>query len=127
MAKFVDVVCGLIILSNRILLTQRPSNKPLPYLWECPGGKVEVGEAYHAALIRELKEELNIDVVEIGQAPLVSYEFDKITTVHLYRVGMYLGIPAPQELQGIGWFKPEDLFSLPLMPSLIHAREKGVI
>ena len=53
---------ALIDADGRVLLPQRPAGKPLAGLWEFPGGKVEPGETPEAALIRELDEELGIDV-----------------------------------------------------------------
>ena len=52
---------ALIDVDGRVLLAQRPPGKSLAGLWEFPGGKVEPGETPEAALIRELKEELDID------------------------------------------------------------------
>ncbi|WP_339717000.1 (deoxy)nucleoside triphosphate pyrophosphohydrolase, partial [uncultured Sneathiella sp.] len=54
---------------NRVLIAQRPEGKSMAGLWEFPGGKVETGETPEAALIRELKEELAIDVTEACLAP----------------------------------------------------------
>lgn len=51
---------ALIDASGRVLITQRPAHKALGGLWEFPGGKVELGEAPEHALVRELKEELDL-------------------------------------------------------------------
>lgn len=53
---------ALIDSSGRVLITQRPQHKQLGGLWEFPGGKVELGEAPEAALVRELREELDLTV-----------------------------------------------------------------
>ena len=64
------VACALVDSDNRILIAQRPEGKQLAGLWEFPGGKIEPGERPEQALIRELKEELGIDVREPCLAPL---------------------------------------------------------
>ena len=61
---------ALIDPDGRVLLAQRPEGKSLAGLWEFPGGKVEPGETPEAALIRELKEELDIDTWTSCLAPL---------------------------------------------------------
>src|SRR5437868_11376761 len=60
---------ALIDADGRVLLARRPSNKPMAGLWEFPGGKVHDGETPEAALIRELREELAIDVTASCLAP----------------------------------------------------------
>lgn len=63
-----DVVCGVILdLSGRMLACRRPRGKVLAGLWEFPGGKVDPGETPEEALVRELREELAIQV-EVGEA-----------------------------------------------------------
>ena len=62
---------ALIDPDGRVLIAQRPEGKQLAGLWEFPGGKVEPGERPEQALIRELKEELGIDVTEACLAPFV--------------------------------------------------------
>jgi 8-oxo-dGTP diphosphatase len=57
------VTCAIILNSqNQILVTQRSSTMHLPLKWEFPGGKIEANETPEACLIREIKEELNIDI-----------------------------------------------------------------
>ena len=65
------VAVALIDTDGRVLIAQRPQGKQLAGLWEFPGGKVEPGERPERALIRELKEELGIDVTEACLAPFV--------------------------------------------------------
>jgi 8-oxo-dGTP diphosphatase len=64
LGKQIDVVAGLIFCSERLLVCQRRRDSIFPLKWEFPGGKIEEGEAAIAALRRELKEELDIEIRE---------------------------------------------------------------
>ncbi len=61
---------ALVDAEDRVLVQLRPEGKPLAGLWEFPGGKVEEGEYADAALVRELQEELSIDVEKSDLVPL---------------------------------------------------------
>ena len=56
------VAAALYDRSGRVLIAQRPAGKPLAGRWEFPGGKVAAGESEEAALARELREELGIEM-----------------------------------------------------------------
>lgn len=58
-----QVVCAIIIYNNKILITQRSETMKLPLKWEFPGGKIEEGENETQALTREIREELNIEIL----------------------------------------------------------------
>ncbi|MBK8855235.1 MAG: (deoxy)nucleoside triphosphate pyrophosphohydrolase [Saprospiraceae bacterium] len=58
----IEVVCGVIVDTDKVLCVQRSESMTLPLKWEFPGGKIEQGETLEECLIRELKEELNIEV-----------------------------------------------------------------
>ena len=71
MTKLVLVAaCALIDRDGRILLAQRPEGKSMAGFWEFPGGKLEEGETPEEAIIRELKEELDIDTETACLAPV---------------------------------------------------------
>jgi 8-oxo-dGTP diphosphatase len=60
----INVVCGVILYKNKILISKRSKKKEeYAYRWELPGGKVNKNENLKNALIREIKEELNIDII----------------------------------------------------------------
>ena len=63
----IKVSCAIILNSiGKILVTQRSATMPLPLKWEFPGGKIETGETAEECLIREIKEELNIEIEITG-------------------------------------------------------------
>ena len=76
------VACALVDADKRVLLAQRPEGKALAGLWEFPGGKVEPGERPEQTLIRELHEEIGIDVSEPCLAPL-TFASHAYETFHL--------------------------------------------
>ena len=114
------VAVALIDVDGRVLIAKRPEGKKLAGLWEFPGGKVEPGERPEQALIRELKEELDIDVKESCLAPFVfashTYE-DFHLLMPLYLVRRWEGVVAAKEHSGIAWVKPMKLADYPMPPA----------
>ena len=114
------VACALVDTDGRILIAQRPEGKNLAGLWEFPGGKVEPGEQPEAALIRELKEELGIDVTEACLAPLTfashAYE-DFHLLMPLYVCRRWKGEIVQHEHSGLKWVKPNRLRDFPMPPA----------
>lgn len=105
---------------GRVLIAQRPPGKQLAGLWEFPGGKVEEGETPEAALIRELREELGIEVMPACLAPFVfashSYETFHLL-MPLYLVRRWTGMVEPREHAALKWVKPARLGEYPLPPA----------
>ena len=120
-AKLVLVIaCALIDPDGRVLMAQRPAGKNLAGLWEFPGGKMEAGERPEDTLIRELREELGIEVKEPCLAPFSfashSYE-DFHLLMPLYICRRWEGVPQALEHEAIKWVRPKDLAQLPLTPA----------
>ena len=115
------VVCVALVDSDgRVLLAQRPAGKAMAGLWEFPGGKVQAGETPEAALIRELKEELGIDVAESCLAPF-TFASHGYETFHLlmplYVCRVWKGMVSPQEGQAVTWVRPARLADYPMPPA----------
>jgi len=114
------VAVALIDEDRRVLITQRPAGKHLAGLWEFPGGKVEEGERPEAALIRELEEELGIEVREPCLAPLAfaSHAYDDFhLLMPLYACRRWNGFVMAREGQALKWAKARDLRSYPMPPA----------
>src|SRR5262245_56152035 len=112
--------CALIDPDGRVLLAQPPPGKPMAGLWEFPGGKVEPGERPETTLIRELKEELGIDVQEPCLAPLTfaSHSYpDFHLLMPLYVCRRWDGIVRPQEGQNLVWVRPQRLRDYEMPPA----------
>ncbi len=112
--------CALVDADGRVLICQRPEGKQLAGLWEFPGGKVEAGETPEDALVRELKEELDIDVTASCLAPFTfashSYE-DFHLLMPLYVCRRWQGMVSPREGQRLTWVRPPRLEEFPMPPA----------
>lgn len=105
---------------NRVLIAQRPEGKSMAGLWEFPGGKVETGETPEVALIRELKEELAIDVTEACLAPFTfaSHCYENFhLLMPLYVCRRWNGIPRPTEGQTLKWVRAALLGDYDMPPA----------
>jgi 8-oxo-dGTP diphosphatase len=114
------VACALVDKDGRVLISQRPEGKAMAGKWEFPGGKVEPGERPETALIRELKEELGIDVTAACLAPLTfaSHGYPSFhLLMPLYVCRRWKGEIKPSEGQRIAWVRPKGLRAYPMPPA----------
>ena len=119
--KIVTVVAGALVdTDGRVLLAQRPEGKSLAGMWEFPGGKIDPGETPEEALIRELDEELGIELCPTCFAPLtfVSHTYETFhLLMMLYMVNRWDGIPESKEGQALTWKRPRDMRTMPMPPA----------
>jgi len=111
---------ALVDADGRVLLAQRPAGKTMAGLWEFPGGKVNPGETPETALIRELAEELGIDVTATCLAPFTfaSHSYpDFHLLMPLYVCRKWSGIPVAREGQRLTWVRPARLADYPMPPA----------
>jgi 8-oxo-dGTP diphosphatase len=105
---------------GRVLLAQRPPGKSMAGMWEFPGGKIEAGEMPEAALIRELREELGIEVAPACLAPFTfaSHAYgDFHLLMPLFICRRWQGIVRPREGQVVKWLRPAAMADLPMPPA----------
>ncbi len=111
---------ALIDTDGRVLICQRPEGKQLAGLWEFPGGKLEPGETPEACLIRELDEELGIQVKADCLAPFVfaSHGYDGFhLLMPLYLCRRWEGFVQRREHAALAWVKPQALKDYPMPPA----------
>jgi 8-oxo-dGTP diphosphatase len=100
---------------GRWLLTQRAKHVHQGGLWEFPGGKLEPGETAYAALLRELREEVAIEVTAAEPLIQVRHDYPDLSVLlDVWRVSAFNGEAAAQEGQALHWVAPQDLADFPL-------------
>lgn len=106
----VEVAAALIWDKGRFMICQRPAHKARGLLWEFVGGKLEPGETARQALIRECREELDVEL-SVGEMFMeVVHEYPDIT-VHLtlLEASIAAGEPKLLEHNDIKWILPEEI------------------
>ena len=114
------VACALVDTDRRVLIAQRPEGKHMANMWEFPGGKVEPGETPEAAIIRELREELDVETKEACLAPLsfASHTYEHMhLLMPLYVCRRWQGTPVAREHQALKWVRPQALRDYPMPPA----------
>jgi len=114
------VAAALVDGEGRVLLQQRPPGRQMAGLWEFPGGKVEAGEGLEAALIRELDEELGVQIAAASISPAT---FASAPLGHgrllllLYLCRTWTGTPQPLDASALAWVLPSEMHMLPMPPA----------
>ncbi|WP_417462152.1 8-oxo-dGTP diphosphatase MutT [Kordiimonas sp.] len=111
---------ALIDIDGRVLIAERPAGKSMAGMWEFPGGKVEEGEIPEAALIRECKEELGIDITAACLAPFAfaSHSYEKFhLLMPLFVCRKWEGLVQGLEGQRTKWVKIRDLGEYEMPPA----------
>ncbi len=109
MSKSLVLVVAIALFDDRgrVLLAQRPEGKSMAGLWEFPGGKIEPGETPEAALVREIAEELAIQISEKDLNPInfASYTYDSFhLLMPLYACNKWQGKLRPKKGKVRNWF-----------------------
>ena len=108
----IKVVAGLILQNNKLLICQRPNFKDHPLKWEFPGGKIKNDETNEEALIREINEELSINIINYQE--LISYNFNykdlnKKVFIYFYLVNNFSGKGLNIFHKELKWIEIKDI------------------
>ena len=120
-----EVVAALIWDAEKFMICQRPAHKARGLLWEFVGGKVEPGETREAALVRECREELAVEL-SVGEAFMdVLHEYPDLT-VHLtlFHATIAQGIPQKLEHNDIRWITPSQIPQYDFCPADVEILKK---
>ena len=110
MKKQTEVVAALIWDGGRFMICQRPAHKARGLLWEFVGGKVEPGETKPAALVRECREELDVEVAPGAVFMEVTHDYpDLLVHLTLFNASIRAGTPKKLELNDIRWITPAEI------------------
>ena len=110
--KQTKVVAGLILQNDKLLICQRPNFKDHPLKWEFPGGKIKNDETNEEALIREINEELSINI--INYEDLISYNFNykdlnKTVFINFYLINTFSGKVLNNFHKELKWIEIKDI------------------
>jgi 8-oxo-dGTP diphosphatase/A/G-specific adenine glycosylase len=92
------------------LITQRLDEVDLARLWEFPGGKVDAGESLEAALEREIREEIGVEVRVFDEFFTIEHDYpEKSVRLHFFNCAVLEGEARPLDVADVRWVKPQDL------------------
>lgn len=114
------VAAALVDEGGRVLLQQRAPGRSMAGLWEFPGGKVEEGETPERALVRELREELGIEVDKSSLSPACFASAsvgERHMVLLLYVCRAWAGEPQALEATALQWALPSEMRGLPMPPA----------
>jgi mutator protein MutT len=108
--KFIEVSAALIFRGGRLLITQRRADAHLGGCWEFPGGKREPAETFEQCLVREIREELGVEIVvgELFDEILHTYP-EKSVHLKFFRCQLLSGEPQPLDCAAVKWIQKEGL------------------
>ena len=115
--KTIEVVAAIIRKGDKIFATQRGYGDFKDW-WEFPGGKMEVGESPEIALIREIKEELDIDISVDAFIDTIDYDYSKFhLTMHCFWCSVESGALTLKEHEAARWLTKDQLDSVDWLPA----------
>ena len=110
MSRIIDVAAGLVFQQGKLLITQRRPDDHLSGLWEFPGGKVEPGETFEHCLVRELREELGIEVSVGPEIEEITHTYpEKTVRLRFFLCTLISGEARPIHCHALEWVSSEEL------------------
>ena len=121
----IQVTCAIVERSGKVLITRRSARMSQPLLWEFPGGKIEAGESEEGCLIREIKEELNLDIICRERLTSCTYSYpDKTIELIPFVCSLAGGAIRLLEHDSFKWVVPDELISYNWCPADIPVVEE---
>lgn len=122
--KTIEVVAAVIRKENQILATQRGYGE-FKGGWEFPGGKIEAGETPQQALVREIEEELELEIEVEDLIETVEYDYPQFhLTMHCFWCSVKSGDLVLKEHEAARWLTAERLHSVDWLPADLGVVEK---
>jgi 8-oxo-dGTP diphosphatase len=116
--RTIRVVAAVIEQGGRYLITQRRASAVLPLLWEFPGGRVEEGESDAAALKREVRHRLGVDVMAGKLMSFVSHPYERyVVELYLYEARLLEGQPSAVNVSDFRWVESGDFEAYSFTPA----------
>lgn len=115
---YIQVAAAVIECEGRYLITQRGAHTHLEGYWEFPGGKREADESLEACLIRELREELGVEVTQPIPFSVIQHEYpDKAVELHFFCCSILHGDVQPLGCADFQWVTPKELLNFSFPPA----------
>jgi 8-oxo-dGTP diphosphatase len=116
--RLLRVAAGIVPQDGRYLLQRRPAGTHMAGFWEFPGGKLEEGETPAAALAREMREELGVEIDGVRPLWVIRHAYDdREVELHFLAARIAAGEPRALQADAIGWYAPEAMPGLPILPA----------
>ena len=108
--KIVDVSAALILHGGKLLIAQRHAKSHLGGLWEFPGGKREPGESFEQCLVREIREELGVEIAVGDLYEEISHDYpEKSIRLKFFICRLLAGEPQPLDCAAVKWIALPEL------------------